>query len=120
VTEQLAAPWNSDKSEGVITAPEIADWIERPDSRNALLKNLEIAWDKELLVQNAFWQNATLLQFPNGNKIAWDTQIARLGKHRSPALGLDRERAEARARPPAAREPAQEDADNEAPLSRAL
>jgi hypothetical protein len=55
----------------IYSSTQIAALFQRPSNVSELLRNLKLAWDKKLLVQPAFFDDANLLTFFNGTSITW-------------------------------------------------
>ena len=50
---------------------EIAAMLTRPTTAAQLLKNLKLVWDKQLLMQPAFFEDSNLLKCFDGAEIHW-------------------------------------------------
>jgi hypothetical protein len=56
------------------TTQEMVELFQRPESVPELLRNLQIAWAKNLLAQPAFFDNASLMKVFNESAVEWDKQ----------------------------------------------
>jgi hypothetical protein len=59
----------------VYTTEEMIGLFRRPESPSELLHNLQIAWDRGLLAQPAFYDDANLKKVFNATAVEWQKQI---------------------------------------------
>jgi hypothetical protein len=54
-----------------LTSAQVAGMIRRPQTARELLTNLKLAWERKLLLQPRFFDDANLLKFFNGASVTW-------------------------------------------------
>jgi len=59
----------------VYTPEEMIGLFHRPESPSELLHNLQIAWDRSLLAQPAFYEDANLKRVFNATAVEWRKQL---------------------------------------------
>lgn len=69
------------------TEADLVAMFKRPTTVPALLKNLQLAWTKRLLVQPAFYSDAALLQVFNAVAVTWKNGESTLPKSPSAFTG---------------------------------
>lgn len=58
-------------SDVIYTQSDLQAMFDRPGNTDDLLRNLKLAWERGLLLQPAFYEEAAQLKFFNGSEVTW-------------------------------------------------